>query len=410
MEDRLNSSDPLDREKAVRELVLSNATVSSDLLVALLRDPAPAVRCEVLRALMHLKGEGAAPIVALGLQDAAVDVREQAVRTLGNLRSEEARRALVGAFRDPEAQVRRMALWSLRSLQGYESRAALLLQDVDRGVRIAALQKLVKAGPCAREIQQLLNDPDQEIRMLAGKALKAMAPRLDAQPAWLRRNPWKAMQTGTFLFDDPLARPPHNRQRHSLSVSSSVPIHVPSGELIATSVVTDLASTGPCGGYVTIPRGTYRTAFTLDAYEKRTQEGKAYGGVEAAYFSLLLSENAEVRRDVLFRVSEEPPQETGLFFVNKHLLVLADRREVLDAFQHADFEEWSTRILGTLDTSRPLQSLDLPFGKGELHCVRAPNGVAAVVAGYDEAGSLTAIHFDWFVIGSTGEDGEFEKE
>lgn len=114
---RLNSTDPLVRSKAVKNLSGSNHSRDTERVLASLHDESTSVRCAAVRALeKKSRSPDALRSLVGALNDRAGEVREAAALILGRSGNSNVAGALATCLRDPEPSVRRAAAGGLRAL------------------------------------------------------------------------------------------------------------------------------------------------------------------------------------------------------------------------------------------------------------------------------------------------------
>jgi HEAT repeat protein len=151
-----------------------------DVLVAMLNDPAPAVRARVVETLASA-GAMSVPALVACLEDADGNVREEALRALRDTKDPVAiapLRALYERSKGREGFAAALALRQLGDVEPFEREVGRLVQTALRGTtekeRIDALDYLGKhARDAAHDtLQQALDDPSPRVREKAQKILQ----------------------------------------------------------------------------------------------------------------------------------------------------------------------------------------------------------------------------------------------
>jgi HEAT repeat protein len=198
--------------RAVRDLGVESG--GADLLLKAVRDPAPQVRGEAIRAISALQGEEAfeavaacvgdsdahcayAAVTALGQlgnakaipiletiasSDAGeMGLRVEAVRSLGKLQAQGSARALVQLLSKTDEDVRREVTKALSKLQGRDAFDGLVRACMDsfwavRATAVAALSLQGQAG--MSYVLRGLDDPDDLVRKAAVRGLEHAGPSM----------------------------------------------------------------------------------------------------------------------------------------------------------------------------------------------------------------------------------------
>lgn len=221
-----------------------------------------------------------------------------------------------------------------------------------------------------------------------------MASRAPEPPRWFTENRWLALEPGPFVWENSRSG---KVEPHRLEVLSAGKLPVPSGELIATSLILGLSvEEEDNGGYLRVPPGTYDVRLTLDhGCESRERPS-------AGYLSLSRGSERETERRVLSRVGGG--DQDGIFDVSKYVFAVCDRGRFRAAFggswqrvravvgRWQRFQTWLEECRIVHDPV--VQRFPLPGG-GDVLAVELLLPRAAAVGGFGADGSLVALHFSF---------------
>lgn len=221
-------------------------------------------------------------------------------------------------------------------------------------------------------------------------------------PAWLRRNPWWALQPGKIVYLDPRS---HEKRAITLDVRELGALDVSSGGLVLSPLIIELDPTvDDCNGYLPVAAGRYRVRLTV-AKERGRKD-------ELAYLSFVRSDRRTVELRVIERQVADPrfswtdsagEPSVGCFPVVKCLLAFADRRALQTAFD--DWGDWCDHVQDLVFERDGLAQLsDLPGRAGKLGY--ASMDAAGPVGAYDAEGELVAVHVQTFHLGQMGWDDD----
>ncbi|CAL9535134.1 hypothetical protein SUDANB108_04147 [Streptomyces sp. enrichment culture] len=170
------------------ELVaLADEEPELDALRPYLGDPEPAVRREAVAVLTETLPPGTGPALATALRDSAAEVRAAAAASLRELvetlpPEPGLRDGLAAALTEPDPVVRAAALDVLRALRlGDSGLFTACLTDSDIAVRIEAVRALVSVDAADALAGAAVADPSREVRVAIAKGLATVgADRLGA--------------------------------------------------------------------------------------------------------------------------------------------------------------------------------------------------------------------------------------
>ncbi len=131
---------------------------------------------------------------------------------------------------------------------------------------------------------------------------------------------------------------------------------------------------------------------------------------EQAYVSLRWADaQGEIERAVIPRKDSATGEERDIFFVDKSLFCLFDYAEFKSVFHsESDVNDYIASLLepGAIPRPNPLVFLKTPSGV----LSDSRSGTAAAIIEFDEAKQITALHFDFILLHSSGEDGEYDDD
>ena len=170
-----HTEDPALRKEAIFALTSIANSECIGTLCTMLGDPNPEIRAAGAWGLSRVRSPDSVICLLAALEDKDEEVRKWAIRALRDMNNVQALQGLANALltTDPDEQVRMIQLLAEKRSEIIQRTITELLLSEDENVRrIAAWAAGVNPyPPAARNLEELLNDPDEQTRAYAKIAL-----------------------------------------------------------------------------------------------------------------------------------------------------------------------------------------------------------------------------------------------
>lgn len=233
----------------------------------------------------------------------------------------------------------------------------------------------------------------QDLKQLHGNSIFS--------PEWFKQSPWYwdfKNESQTISYIDRLQM---EIVTPTLYYQQLEGLTFPSGKVIAASAIMDLSpSMAENENRIFVPNSPCMVRWIRAGTDKYS---------ETACLSLVWKDCAKPQRAVVAIKTADTKNQDGTFFIDKYIFALFDQgsfraqmtsEAVMDAFVQKDV------LPNCPERNKPPVFFKTPSGL----IASAPNGIASAILEFDDTNSICALHFDFMLLTTSGQDGEYEKD